>query len=439
MPTLAIQATGGVAPGINSVISTAARNAARFGFDQVRLIRDGLHHLQAGRPEDAIAGPFSDAFLDRLETQAGCALGNLKPGIPTTRDDYARILAGYAHWGVTHVIAIGGDDSIYHMHRLAELAQETGQKLLTIAIPKTIDNDVAMLVDAPFSEQPTTLGFATCARFANLIFLGQQANAEALNRTYGFVAMGRHSGRLPYEIARQGQADLVLTSEFFAVRWQGNRPTAYFETGFYDLASVILMSRMLKELNHPTNEPFHHGVVIGENMVDVMLPGTLQQTTMRVIDGRAKLSDAPLAELISAPLSRLLDQIGRPSDVFFETMGVTARGQTPCEVDVKLAKTLTMHALQLLSENQGRKVLYQLPNGQLGDLPFTDFVGPDASGVVRMLPREVVEQAKRELKILRQPDLTNGTVERLADHCGCHIDKLLPIAIRAVNTMFPNR
>ena len=62
-----------------------------------------------------------------------------------------------------------------------------------------------------------------------------------------------------------------------------------------------------------------------------------------------------------------------------------------------------------------------------------------AAAATRPLPKEVVDRAKGELRILRKSDLDNGTIERIATHCRCELAKLLPIAMRAVNTMFPER
>lgn len=434
---LGVLATGGVAPGINRIVYEALEGHRSAGFEKIVLFRDGFKPLEKGEYGDAVLPTLNKDSISKIKNQGGCCLGNLKPGPPQTEDDYRKIVHGLKKFGVHYLLSPGGDDSIMHATRLSQFAQEVNFTLHQIVIPKTIDNDVNLDPELPYDQQAATLGFDTCAEFAARHFQGLKNNSSSLNRYYGFTAMGRHSGRLAYEIAKRGGADLFLSKELFALSWDNGKPTSYYEVGFSDLAAIILMSHLLKQSTHNVHEPFQHSVVIAENMVDIFLPGIVDGS-VRHQDGNPVLADAKIEVGLEKHLQNYLDEFGNGKKVSWDTMGASPRGQDPNLKDQELASQCVKKALRLLSKNKGSIVVYQRPNRKIYEAPFSQFVDAKGKGIIRLLPRSDAETARLTNTLLPK-HISDGTIDKLAHCAGVRIETLLPIAWKAVNALHPTR
>jgi 6-phosphofructokinase 1 len=92
---------------------------------------------------------------------------------------------------------IGGNDSMDTAHKVAELAQEKGIELVSVGVPKTIDNDVG---DQEFKLVDHTPGYGSAARY--WAYLMQNLNEENCGMSPSecvsvVQAMGRKAGFIP--------------------------------------------------------------------------------------------------------------------------------------------------------------------------------------------------------------------------------------------------
>jgi 6-phosphofructokinase len=146
---------------------------------------DGIEGLLEGRVIDL--AQESRLTLDRLRRTPAAALGSCRYKLRP--DDPDRILARLADLGVEYLVYIGGNDSADTAHRLAQRAEETGQPLRAIVVPKTIDNDLPITDHCP--------GYGSIARFVAGALQDVGRDTESMHRVDPVKiveVMGRNAG-----------------------------------------------------------------------------------------------------------------------------------------------------------------------------------------------------------------------------------------------------
>jgi len=356
-----------------------------------------------------------------LEYEGGSLLGNSKPGMPKTDEEFEIIRKAVVDLGITKLTAVGGDDSGKTLSRLA------GQNSLfnCILIPKTIDWDVNLPGDA------YTLGTQSCAYYGAQNVIARMVNARMLNRNYMTICMGRHSGRLPWllfskvrELQGLSHADLLLTKEFFKT-----------EINSSIIASIVVGSRLkLEEKCEKREIPFAHGVIFGENLVTILPQSDFD--TMRVEDGRKVLADAGMDKVFSNSISSLLKRLGRPDYTRVAQMGVVPRGRPPIQEDIDLAYGLVEHAFKLHEDGVSQQVVYQNAQGIFEHAPFSVLTKEDGSSATRLLDQEKVQEAKENMLVLKPQDLEPGRVEVLAKRAGVSVEEFKELFTPGVKALF---
>src|SRR5687767_991664 len=181
MPTvkrrIGVLTSGGDCPGLNAVIrAIVKRGAQQLGFE-VLGIRDSFNGL--------LTTPYDITNLTRdsvrgILTRGGTILGTTNRGNPfrfpmrnadgstTHLDRSAEIVESLRILELDGLIVIGGDGSL----RIAKLFMERGMKI--IAVPKTIDNDIA--------ATDYTFGFQTAVQVATDAVDRLHSTAESHDR-----------------------------------------------------------------------------------------------------------------------------------------------------------------------------------------------------------------------------------------------------------------
>lgn len=176
---------GGPTAVINQSLVGAVLEARKFA--QVERVYGALH---------GVAGIVNEDFLDltqetthnleRVAATPGSALGS-------TRDKpdaayCAEILKVLVAHNIRCFFYIGGNDSSDTLRIVQEFAQKQSYDLITVHIPKTIDNDLMINDHTP--------GYPSAARFVASAFAGINLDNRALPGVYVGVVMGRHAGFL---------------------------------------------------------------------------------------------------------------------------------------------------------------------------------------------------------------------------------------------------
>lgn len=205
MRTLVV-VSGGDAPGINTVLARLVQVA--------EANQDEVYGVQGGFP-----GVLSQQ-IDRLKLSTVLSLaglgGTLLPSSrePVLSEDGAqeRLQQVLDTFQIDNVLLFGGNGTLYHV--LPILAK---WQIPTIALPTTIDNDVA--------GTERTLGFDSACNFAYRSVEGILATAHALQgRHFMLETLGGDTGYLALQVAFGAGADAVLVPEYdFSVDWLVDR------------------------------------------------------------------------------------------------------------------------------------------------------------------------------------------------------------------------
>src|SRR5690349_24136173 len=105
---LGILVGGGPAPGINTVISSAAIEAINEGFDVVG-IRDCFKNLV--RKDISKITPLAIDDVSRVHLRGGSVLGTSRENPTKSTEALQAVLDTLQQAGVTHLVTIGGDDT----------------------------------------------------------------------------------------------------------------------------------------------------------------------------------------------------------------------------------------------------------------------------------------------------------------------------------------
>ena len=191
--TIGVLTSGGDAPGMNAAVRAIVRTGLGYGF-KVKGIKEGYRGLLKENIIDMDARCVSE-YLGRggtmLET-ARCPEFKNPEGIAQG----AEICRKH---GIDALVVIGGDGSFRGAKALAE------QGILTIAIPGTIDNDIACT--------EYTIGFDTALNTALEAADKLRDTCTSHHRCSVIEVMGARAGYIAVETAIACGAEIVLTPE----------------------------------------------------------------------------------------------------------------------------------------------------------------------------------------------------------------------------------
>ncbi len=184
--------SGGVTAVINAT-AAAVIDTGRAHKIKVLAARNGI--LGALR-EDLIDTSKEPAANLRLLAQTpGGAFGSCRLKLKSLEQDrarYERLLAVFKAHDIRWFLYNGGNDSADTALKVSQLAAEYDYPLTCVAVPKTIDNDLAVTDCCP--------GFGSAAKYTAVSIreaaLDVAAMAETSTKVFVYEAMGRHAGWL---------------------------------------------------------------------------------------------------------------------------------------------------------------------------------------------------------------------------------------------------
>jgi len=206
MTRIGILTGGGDVPGLNSIIKSVVYRSWEIGWETVGIRRGwkGLTHLgPAGASDAEFVLALNRDNTRTIDRSGGTMLHtsrtnparmkreslphNLDParlaGLQTDGDRYDLtpvVLDNIERLGLTHLVAIGGDDTLGYADRLAH------EGVPLVAIPKTMDNDV--------QGTEYCVGFSTAVTRAKELINRQRTTLGSHERIGVFRIFGRNSG-----------------------------------------------------------------------------------------------------------------------------------------------------------------------------------------------------------------------------------------------------
>jgi ATP-dependent phosphofructokinase / diphosphate-dependent phosphofructokinase len=185
--------SGGVTPVINAtaaaVIETARQHRGRLG--QVYAARDGI----IGVLEERLvhASKLKKAEVAALRHTPGGVFGSCRyklKGLDENRREYERLIEVFRAHDIGYFFYNGGNDSADTALKISEMARTLDFPVQCIAVPKTIDNDLAVTDNCP--------GFGSVAKYVAVSILEASLDvmsmASSSTKVFILEVMGRHAG-----------------------------------------------------------------------------------------------------------------------------------------------------------------------------------------------------------------------------------------------------
>jgi 6-phosphofructokinase 1 len=192
---------GGLCPGLNNVIRALVLQLTRqYGVRRIVGFRNGYQGFIAAYGHPAM--DLTPDGVEGIEERGGTILGTSRGG-----QDSEAIVDCLERMGINLLFVVGGDGSMRGAMQVAEVAEQRGDRIAVIGIPKTIDNDI------PYIDH--SFGFQTAVQEAARCLGAAHVEACSAPNGVGLVKlMGRKAGFIAcYAALASGDADYVLIPE----------------------------------------------------------------------------------------------------------------------------------------------------------------------------------------------------------------------------------
>ncbi|MDR2606755.1 MAG: ATP-dependent 6-phosphofructokinase [Treponema sp.] len=177
-----IVSCGGICPGINDVIRAIVRCLYyRYGVKRISGIQYGfMGFLPEGKYETEALDPN---LVDDIHKLGGTFLGSARGG----GKEVSKIVDALERLNLNMLFTIGGDGTQHGTLDIAEEVEKRNLKIAIVGIPKTVDNDFALL--------QRSFGFDTAVSKAVEVVASAHMEAHSAINGIGLVkVMGRDSG-----------------------------------------------------------------------------------------------------------------------------------------------------------------------------------------------------------------------------------------------------
>ena len=361
---LAIVVGGGPAPGINSVIGAATIRACLSNVEVIG-IQDGFRWLMEGNISHVTR--LSIEETSRIHFRGGSHLGIARANPTKNPEHLKRTLDSLLRLGVGKLVSIGGDDTCFSAHRLAEMSRG---HLRVVHVPKTIDNDL----DLP--QDTYTFGFQTARHIGVEIVKNLMVDAKTTSRWYFVIAMGRKAGHLALGIGKAAGATLTLIPEEF-----GSQPVR--------LRTVvdILAGAIVKRLAHGRSD----GVaVLAEGIVEHLPPSDLAAlaNVERDEHDHVRLAEINFGDILKVEVQKRLAALKIKATIVPKNIGYEVRCADPIPFDMEYTRDLGYCAARYVIEG-GHSALISIQRGLFKAIPFADIMDPETGRMkVRMVDIE---------------------------------------------------
>lgn len=178
---VAVVSCGGLCPGINSVVRSLVLELYHiYGVNNIVGIKFGFQGFIPQYGHDLVE--LSPQTVSDVHGRGGSFLGMSRGS-----QDIGEIVDALERLNIGLLYIIGGDGTLHAANLITEEITRRGLKTGVIGIPKTIDNDIAMV--------DMTFGFSSAVEAAARVIRGAHNESISAPHGVGLVkVMGRHSG-----------------------------------------------------------------------------------------------------------------------------------------------------------------------------------------------------------------------------------------------------
>ena len=184
--------SGGVTSVINasaSAVILEARKSAKIG--KIYAGKNGI--LGALREELIDTSKESKKFIESLQYRPGGVFGSCRYKLKSIEDnlkEYERLIEVFKAHNIGYFFYNGGNDSADTALKISQISNKLNYPLQCIAIPKTVDNDLAVTDCCP--------GFGSVAKYVVTSTIEAALDLESMyessTKVFILEVMGRHAG-----------------------------------------------------------------------------------------------------------------------------------------------------------------------------------------------------------------------------------------------------
>lgn len=126
---------GGICPGINTVIRELTMCLLRYGASSIFGVRNGYRGFYSHNWVE-----LTEETVKNIHKEGGTILGSSRGGF-----DSMKIVDAVETRKIDQLYVIGGDGTIMGCNKIYNEITRRGLKCAVVSIPKTIDNDIAVI------------------------------------------------------------------------------------------------------------------------------------------------------------------------------------------------------------------------------------------------------------------------------------------------------
>jgi 6-phosphofructokinase 1 len=325
--SIGILTAGGDSPGLNAAIRAVGKAAQETYGMHVVGFRDGFRGLMENRFVH-----LDDAMLSGILTTGGTILGtsrdkpDMMPVGGQLMDMTDAMVENYQRHHLDALVCLGGGGTV----KSALLLQKKGMNIL--ALPKTIDNDVAMT--------DVTFGFDTALGIATDAIDRLHSTAHSHHRIIIVELMGHNAGWLALGSGIAGGADVILIPE---IPYQPDRVAE----------AITVRSRIGKRFSIVAVAegamPVEAASLAAEARADLKNAGSKNEKKKKA---KAVACLAEIQEMQSVHTTQLARRLEEATglEARVTILGHVQRGGTPSAVDRLLATRLGTACAELINK-----------------------------------------------------------------------------------------
>lgn len=358
--SIVILTGGGPAPGMNTVVGSIAKTFISRGY-RVLGLHGGYKGLFSIEPNfTEIDFVLADAIFNRGGSFV--MMSRYKPTVNDFEQNFN--LDFFKENNIQLLVTVGGDDTASTANRVAKFLAEKNYKIANIHVPKTIDNDLPLPMEAP------TFGYQSAkaegARIASTVY----EDARTSGNWFVVCAMGRSAGHLAFGIASAAHYPMIVIPEMF------NKTTITVDK-IIKLAVSSIIKRHILGLSYGS-------VMISEGVFHELSDEELKKSGVNFSfdeHGHPELGKVSKAHIFSEMVEAKLKQLNISTKIRPVEIGYEVRCQQPVAFDLVYCTRLGMGVYQLFKSGETGCMVYINEYGDAKPLYLKDLQDPQTGKI----------------------------------------------------------
>jgi len=348
--TMGILVGGGPAPGINGVISAAAIESIKHGW-QVTGIMDGFRWLSGTGEVPTMPLAISD--ISRIHQRGGSILRTSRENPTSDPKKVRNVVDNLLKLKIDRLITIGGDDTAY---TASVIESQAKGRIYIVHVPKTIDNDL------PLPDSKSSFGFHTARHYGVEIVQNIMEDAVTTNRWYFIVTMGRKAGHLALGIGKSSGATLTVIAEEFS------RDKVIKVSQICDILEGAIVKRLAMGKSHGV-------AILSEGIAERFDPAERELIDKAEKDehGNIRLAEIDLGKYLKNEVRKRLEARNIKLTIVDKDIGYELRCAPPIPFDSEYTRDLGYGASKLLQDGV-TGAMVSLQGGRIVPIYFPDIM-----------------------------------------------------------------